>query len=502
MTRSPAIWSRRGVLGSAVAATALAPWTSAWAQGFDHEVVVVGAGIAGLNAALTLHDAGVRARIFEGSGRIGGRIFSTTGEAGPGIVTERGGAFINSDHADVLALAARFGLPLFDRSVDHEPGPIPDAAFQFAGRRVPEAQVANGLAPLARKIRRDARRLDRGRDDGTIDGQSVTEWLDAFDQDHGPIDPVARAVCEAAIRSDYGSEPDDSSAIQLMYAKPRVRRGTVDVLSESDEIYSVVGGNGRIPQAIADALPADTIVRHAFLERIEELPGGGFRLAFRDAPPVTARFVICTIPFPVLRTLELHFQAPMPDRLIAAIAEYQLGRNEKIIVGVDHRAWHTATGFRSELWSDEALAWDGSRAQRDETVAALTLFLGGDQTNALDGSVSASAFAARLAPALPELVEAMTGDAVITAWRKNPFSLGAYSTFAPGLTSRGPWIAWPPALHSLDEAPDVFHRGFVVAGEHLSEAFYGYMNGGAETGRLAAEAVLLARAMALGDTPI
>jgi len=483
--------SRRAMLAGVAAA--LVPRLS-WAEGFDHEVVVLGAGLAGTTAALTLHDAGVPSLVLEASGRLGGRILSTTGEIAEGLVIERGGALIDSDHDEVIGLARRFGLPLFDRVADERAHPeIPVTAYQFGGVRLPEREMAKRLRPLARRLRRDARRLDRRFEvmSSELDGMSGRDYLDALEADHGPFEPGARALCEAVIRSDYGVEPAASSALELLYSLPRVRGRRVDAISEADEVYTVVGGNQRIVEAIATALPEGTIERHARVVRVEELVQGGFRVGVSDGRSFTARFVVVTLPFTVLRQIELVFREPQPRRLLDAVATYALGRNEKVILGVDGRIWQTPEGFRGELWSDRGLVWEASRAQPEHPVAALTVYLGGEQSAALATGVDPVAIARRFTPVVPGLDEALTGRVLATAWRSNPYSLGAYTTLPPGLVSRGPFVAWPedpdePALH-------VGCRGLVVAGEHVSEADYGYMNGAAETGRRAAEAILGAR---------
>ncbi len=477
-------WSRREVLGAAVAA-ALVP-TAAMAG--DVPVVVLGGGIAGLSAALRLHDAGIPCRVLEGSGRLGGRIFSTTGELGEDLVLERGAEFVDTDHHDVLDLVDRFGLPLFDRRADERAHPSPPAsAFQFGDRTLSEAEVAERLRPLARRMRRDARRLRRRFDRviAELDGMSGRDYLEA-------ADPVARALCEAIIRSDYGVEPASSSAAELLYSLPRVRGDRVDVLSQSDEVYSVIGGNQRLIDAMAGALPDGTIQRRAWVARIEERPGGGFDIGLRGGERVRARFVICTIPFTVLRTLELVFQDPEPKPLLAAVQAYQLGRNEKVVLGVHRRVWLQPRGFRGELWSDQGLVWDASRTQPDHPSGALAVFLGGRQVDALvSGHLDARSVARRFAPTLPALPGALTGEMVVTRWRDNPFSLGAYTTLRPGQLSTGPFVAWPQ--RGEPESATVAWRGFVVAGEHVSDAHYGYVNGAAETGRRAAEAVVAAR---------
>ncbi|MEM6926116.1 MAG: NAD(P)/FAD-dependent oxidoreductase [Myxococcota bacterium] len=478
-------WSRRSVLSTALAAGVVGA-VPALAGDPVAEVVVLGAGIAGLSAALTLHDAGIRPLVLEGSGRLGGRIFSTTGEIAPDLVQERGGAFINSDHADMRALAERFGLSLFDRVADERAHrQTPRTAFQFEGQRIPEAELADRLRPLAKAMRHDARRLRRRYDRVArdLDGQSVTDYLDAF----GDLDPAARALCEAVIRSDYGVEPSASSALELLYALPRVRGRHVTALSESDERYTVIGGNQRVCEAMARALPEGAIRRHAWVSAIEERPDD-FAIQLRDGEVVRARHVIATIPFPVLRQLSLSFRPPEPSALLAAIARHRLGRNEKVVLGVDGRVWQRSDGFRAELWSDRGLVWEASRLQPDHAIAALTVYLGGDQVDVLDAPLDARSLAATFAPAVPGLRDALTGTSLVTRWRDNPFSLGAYTSFPPGVLTHRDHVAW-----TEDGPANVACRGFLVAGEHVSDTWYGYMNGGAETGRRAAEAIIARR---------
>ncbi len=62
------------------------------------QIAVVGAGIAGLNAALTLQDAGLSCTIYEASHRIGGRMHSDAMTWADGMVSEWCGEFIDADH--------------------------------------------------------------------------------------------------------------------------------------------------------------------------------------------------------------------------------------------------------------------------------------------------------------------------------------------------------------------------------------------------------------------
>ena len=117
-------------------------------------VIVVGAGIAGLNAAYQLKKAGVEATVFEARSRLGGRILSLRGAIGDGLVTDLGGLFINSDHGDMLSLVDEFDLKLFNRLADVGRLPVPRAAYYFDGRRRDEEEVAEALRPIAEQITR------------------------------------------------------------------------------------------------------------------------------------------------------------------------------------------------------------------------------------------------------------------------------------------------------------------------------------------------------------
>jgi monoamine oxidase len=77
-------------------------------------IAIVGAGIAGLNAALTLQDAGLSCSIYEASDRIGGRMHSDAITWADGMVSEWCGEFIDGDHETLLQLIKRFGLRTVD----------------------------------------------------------------------------------------------------------------------------------------------------------------------------------------------------------------------------------------------------------------------------------------------------------------------------------------------------------------------------------------------------
>jgi monoamine oxidase len=120
----------------------------------EPRIAIVGAGVAGLNAAYKLQQAGLRARIFEGSDRTGGRMFTATDLMGDGLTTELGGEFIDSTHEELLALMTEFGLERIDKQAP-EAGSLKGETYFINGRHFTEAQAARAFVPLAKKILAD-----------------------------------------------------------------------------------------------------------------------------------------------------------------------------------------------------------------------------------------------------------------------------------------------------------------------------------------------------------
>ncbi len=496
LTKEQARWTRRRFMraaaaagGAATVASVLPRLPSAIGRGLPR-VVVVGAGLAGLTAAYQLKKAGVEATVFEARRRLGGRILSVEGAVGEGLITELGATLINSDHDDMLSLIDEFDLELFNREKDARRFPYPGTAYYFEGRRLDEKEIAEALRPLAEQITADADRLDADFDAVAkeLDQLSVKEYLDLYADRIGA--PFVRTLLEHTMRTEYGVEPQDASALQLIFVLPTVAGDRVELLGTSDEKFMVQGGTGKIIEALGAALTGQ-IELHRVLRRIEPA-AAGFRLIFAPDHEIEADYVVIAIPFTCLR--EVQIQVDLPVALRAFIQEVDLGDNEHVIAGFSERFWQTADGFVLGAWTDLGFAevWDATQRQVDRTDAALTFFLGGDQVRRMelgDLQVEGQKFVDHLEGFVPGAAHARSGRFVRSRWSKDPFARGAYTNFRPGqLTGFGEFLYIES--DDPDERQDVHVGNLVFAGEHLSDAYSGYMNGAAETGRLAAQVVL------------
>jgi monoamine oxidase len=147
---------RGGVVGAALAlggpAALARPALAGRADGA--RIAIVGAGISGLNAALTLQDKGFASTVYEAADRVGGRMHSdASGYWNDGQVSEFCGELIDSGHETILGLADRFGLAVDDLLAAESPEATD--TYWFLGRRYPADRADRDFGPVRDAARRD-----------------------------------------------------------------------------------------------------------------------------------------------------------------------------------------------------------------------------------------------------------------------------------------------------------------------------------------------------------
>lgn len=457
-------------------------------------ITIVGAGIAGLNAARELQRSGLTAAIYEGSERIGGRIWSGHDIMGPGLTTEIGGEFIDSGHKEMLALARGFGLPLIDVEAPSEQGLT--KAFYFDGQMKTEAQVIEAFRPVAENIARDQRAV------------SFTDYTSynqrALDLDNTPLSDYLvevgatgflRELLDVAYLTEYGGETDVQSALNLVFLIGTKTNQGFEEFGLSDQRYKVVGGNQRITNALASDVQAGGTPIHLGerLVAVREHRSAGaktfictFRSAGGGTHEVTTDILLLTVPFSVLRDIDL--DVPLVPRVRRYIDECGYGTNSKLVLGFDRRYWRDS-GRSGLFFTDLALqsGWDSSQLQPG-TRGSLTIYTGGQQ--GIDAGAGSLQHQRNLA--LPQVEQLFPGaaanandSAFRVIWPTYEWSKGSYTSFLPGQYTAFTGSATPTVIGDYPEPSGQLF----FAGEHLSFDFQGYMEGGAVTGKEAARAI-------------
>ena len=444
-------------------------------------VVIVGAGLAGLNAAHTLKKNGLIAQVFDASSRAGGRVYSRKGLLAPDLTTELGGEFIDSNHEDLLSLVGEFNLSLLDMESEDEKIFAP--LFYVDGVSYSTAEVIEAFRPIASLLEMDrgvlpatisyaepgeAKALDRMSLSTYLGKLGVTGWL--------------RKLIETAYVTEFGLEAAEQSALNLLTMIGTDTSGANwEVFGESDERYKIVGGNDQIVSALTAALGGQ-ISTNQTLESIRS-KGDGYSLVFRTqngtAKMVAADVVILALPFTKLREVEVVIDMPAIKK--RAIAELGYGMNSKVFLGFVDRPWRKA-GYSGSVYTDQSyqLAWDNGRAQGSAS-GGLTCYTGGKNAVAI-GKAEINALAQKylfeLDLVFSGVQQSFNGKTDRFHWPTYPTMKGSYAAYRVGQ-----WTSIRGA-----EAEPVGNVYF--AGEHCSMDFQGFMNGAAETGRVAAQAIL------------
>lgn len=483
-----AAWSRRrflrdvGIGAAGLGLAACAPRALRPGSAHKGDVVIVGAGIAGLSAATRLRDEfGIAARVYEAQERVGGRMLSLRGFFPDNQVCELGGELIDSGHTRMRTLAGQLGLAL-DDLLDEAPGIAADTWY-FDGRRYSEAEIVHAFAPLAQQIRAASESLPEAGisagEAGTgaaIDALSVSAWLD-----QQGCSGWLRSLIEVAYTTEMGLDCDEQSALNLIDFI-----GTDDehfhIFGESDERFHVRGGNDAVTSALAANLGA-AIETGCVLEALAKGSDGRYRLSFRRGSAsfdVTADQVVLATPLTTLRQVSLDLELPPSTRQTIQALGY--GRNTKLMIGFNERVWRERHAGNGSLFTDlmPQSTWETSR-QHPGAHGILTNFTGGRHAVAIcDGPPKAHADAAvaALEAVYPGLSASRSGAREVRMpWPVHPWTLGSYACYRPG--------QWSTLRGVLNQPVDRLH----FAGEHCAMDNQGFMEGGLESGQDVAAAV-------------
>lgn len=440
----------------------------------ETKIVIVGGGIAGLNAAYKLKKAGYFSTIYEASRRTGGRMYSGKGLVTENIVTEIGGEFFDTGHEEILALCKELNLDLIDCAAPSEKK-LHGEVFHIGNRLYSEAEVIDAFRPLAARIEQDIQAVtdDIGYAastpaERTLDNTSLAQYLRDL-----KVDEWFYQLMDAAYTSEMGVDIGNQSSLNLI-TFISTETDEFKIFGDSDERFKVKGGNQQVVDRLADRV-SDQIKTDHQLEAIQRKGDKTF-LKFANGTEVEADCVILALPFSKLREVEIGI--PLPAAKMKAIKELNYGTNSKLMFGMNRRVWREqgyAGYLFDNLWQN---GWDSSQMQNGNAgPGAYTALLGG-KAGLNVGQWETAPYLEQLDKVFKGAKNAFSGKKSSYNWGTYPHNKGSYSAY-----SVGQWTTICGA-----EAEPVGNIFF--AGEHCSSDFQGFMNGGLETGTRAAEAVL------------
>jgi len=398
------------------------------------DVVIIGAGAAGLAAAKTAAARRLTSVVLEASHRIGGRAY--TEELAPGMPFDLGCHWMHSASRNpFVAIADRLGFHY------HKSGPWKPTVFSARGWASPADQVAIAQLGKANEAAYEAS-VARGED---------VAVADLVDHDH------PWAAFQAYWFSLYTSRDiDQVSAVDLV------------AYDDSGENWPVQEGYGALVAHWAADVP---VTLNAAVTRVSwgskgvsvETPKGTIR----------GRRLVITISTNMLNAGRIAFDPPLPDWKIDAAARLPLGVHNRIGIKLDHDPFGPDAPLSITVFSE-----------RDEPPMAIQLRpFGHDYVVGVTGGrfgewLEHAGQAASVAHLTDHLVSVYGSDirralserTIVTAWAGDPWTLGSYSSALPGYHHCRAELAKP-----IDDI--LYFAGEATSPDYFSTCHGAYLSG-------------------------
>jgi monoamine oxidase len=410
----------------------------------DADVCVVGAGYAGLSAALRLHQGGKSVVVLEARPRVGGRIW--TEHLSDGSAVDRGGAWLAPRHEAMFGLARAFGVSTYKTYVDGAHLLVDDGRLlRYRGlipKISPLAVVTIALAQArldwtSKRVPLDAPWTARRAQ--AWDSRSVASWMERS----GIRTNVARDLFDMAVRGLFTGNLAETSYLHLLFL--------IRAHGSLNRLFSIKGGSqenmmeggagliaARIAESLGDAVRLAQPVR-AISQRQDHV-----EVTATDVT-VSARHAVVCVP-PVL-ALEIAFDPALPTDRRALYSSAIAGPESKTLVVYDEPFWRAEgfSGQSADPGSAAEVTLDASPAAgKPGVIASFTFAHVAERLATLGESerrrAVLDALTARFGAGAATPV-----DFIETAWWTEPWTRGcSMAHFPPGLLTRyGPLLREP-----------------------------------------------------------
>jgi monoamine oxidase len=444
----------------------------------EADVVIVGAGLAGLSAARELTAQGASAVVVEARDRVGGRVHNH--DIGGGNVVEVGAQWIGPTQDRLAELAAGLGVDTFPTHVDGQNVIEYGGALRRYTGAIPRLnpavlvdvqQAQMRLNRLARTVPLEAPwEAPRA---ARLDGQTTATWMR-----RNVATKAGRMLLELGVEAVWAAQPEDLSLLHVLFYIHSA--GSLEMLFDTEggaQQDRFVGGSQLVPIRMAEQLGDERLVLGAPVRRIEHGPDGVTIHA--DRATVRGRRAIVAIA-PTLAG-RIAYDPPLPGYRDQLTQRMPLGTVAKCMAIYPEPFWR-GDGLSGQATSDRGpvrLTFDNSPP--GGLPGVLLGFLEGRHARELGRlrpeerrTAVVDCFARLFGPRA-----ASPDDYVERLWAEEEWTRGCYGCHMP----TGAWTNYGPALH----APiGPLHW----AGAEYAYVWNGYMDGAVRSGEATAAEVL------------
>lgn len=415
----------------------------------DRDVIVIGAGAAGLTVARDLTAAGLGLLLLEARDRIGGRILTRHTEDGP---VELGAEYVHGEVEEILGVARRAGLTLseIERSAPPEPSEAPS----------PRASAFSAIEAVL--------------------AYASTKQDESFAQLVGRVDLDAETKARALLLVEgyHAADPAKISVLGLL------DNTAVDEQPTAEHQFRFAHGYDGLAAALADqAVRARSTLRLGATVTAIAWRRGHVAVRTAAGEEHVATRVVVTVPLGVLKAGAIDFWPPLPGKE-DALGRLEMGFAARVSLQFAHHDWAGNSPFARDglLFTGNApfpVWWISRRGPRP----VVTGWSGGRRAQAL----SSVDEAARVNLALEGLGAALGVDPYRLRgelragfshdWQSDPFARGAYSYAGVGGRRAGSELAEPveSTIYFAGEATQSDGRnatvhGAIASGERTAKA--------------------------------
>ena len=425
-------YSRRTALASAGVSTAAGMMPRPLHAATERDVVIIGAGLSGLNAAMLLEETGFSVAVVEGRNRIGGRLLTLKNLPGN---PEAGGNSILGGYGRMRDISDRLGIEL----VDYSPrAALSGSEVALGGSVIPKDEWPSH--PL-NKMPEGARDRSPGGYIWCVIGKnnplaSFEDWYDPKSWKYdGPVYGLLRNLGwpEETIalvydtNTQYGTSAHDTSLLMWYFIqKWFATQNEIEPVS-----LAAKGGNQLIAEAMANALKAEVHLGKTVAGIRTE--NSHAEVHCSDGSVYKAKRVICSTPLPPLRWMKF-------DPILPALKRSAILSIGQMLITQTHiipkEPFWEEDGLEPSMWTDTP-AGVVSAQRFGDSPDEITNFLcwgRGHMARYLD-TLGEEAAKARVVAEIEHLRPAAKGkiEALgFKSWQLDPFSGGDWAVWKPG----------------------------------------------------------------------